>query len=110
VNVSTDHIIISPKELLDVACTSFSSSFSSAAVIMIPAYHEHLTLVPLQYLHIQFGQRYKQQENLNRYLSRFKWGSGVLYNNKFLMDACGQFISAFGYHAGYTGTSIILLT
>jgi saccharopine dehydrogenase (NAD+, L-lysine-forming) len=106
VNAPTDYIIIGLKELPDAACTSFFL----AAEFVIPAYHQRFTtLVPLQHAHVQFGHCYKQQENWDRYLSRFRRGGGVLYDIEFLTDARGQRVSAFGYHAGYAGAAIALL-
>ncbi len=60
-------------------------------------------------MHIQFGHCYKQQENWDRYLSRFERGNGLLYDIEFLTDASGQRVSAFGYYAGYAGAAIALL-
>jgi saccharopine dehydrogenase (NAD+, L-lysine-forming) len=62
-----------------------------------------------KHAHIQLGHYYKQQENWDRYLSCFQRGSRLLYDIEFLTDACGQCISAFGYHAGYAGVAIALL-
>lgn len=65
--------------------------------------------VPLHHAHIQFGHCYKQQDNWDRYLSRFKRGGGTLYDIEFLTDASGRRVAAFGYYAGYAGAAVALL-
>jgi saccharopine dehydrogenase (NAD+, L-lysine forming) len=64
----------------------------------------------LRHAHIQFGHCYKQQTNWDKYLSRFARGNGLLYDIEFLTDEFGRRVSAFGYHAGYSGTAIALIS
>lgn len=64
---------------------------------------------PLHHAHIQFGHCFKDQEDWDRYLSRFARGGGTLYDLEFLTDASGRRVAAFGYHAGYAGAAIAIL-
>ena len=43
-------------------------------------------------------------------MSRFPAGGGTLYDLEFLTDASGRRVAAFGYHAGYAGAALALLT
>lgn len=68
-----------------------------------------LSTAPLPHVHIHFGHCYKNQDNWDRYLSRFVRGGGLLYDLEFLTDAAGRRVSAFGYYAGYAGMALSLL-
>lgn len=53
--------------------------------------------------HIAFAHAYKNQAGWERVLGRFPRGRSVLYDLEFLVDEQGRRVSAFGYHAGFTG-------
>ncbi|KAJ6441281.1 saccharopine dehydrogenase protein [Purpureocillium lavendulum] len=56
--------------------------------------------------HISFAHCYKGQGGWDRVLSRFPRGGSVLYDLEFLVDEQGRRVSAFGYHAGFTGAAL----
>ncbi|PHH87664.1 hypothetical protein CDD83_8574 [Cordyceps sp. RAO-2017] len=56
--------------------------------------------------HITFAHCYKGQAGWDRVLSRFPRGRSVLYDLEFLVDEAGRRVSAFGYHAGFTGAAL----
>ncbi|KDR85185.1 hypothetical protein GALMADRAFT_53657 [Galerina marginata CBS 339.88] len=60
---------------------------------------------PLPHTHIQFAHCYKRQAGWSKVLSRFKRGSGTLYDIEFLNDASGRRVAAFGFHAGFAGAA-----
>ncbi|KAK9475285.1 Saccharopine dehydrogenase [Dipodascopsis tothii] len=65
---------------------------------------------PLVHEHIQFAHCYKDQGGWKDVLSRFPAGKGTLYDMEFLQDATGRRVAAFGYHAGFAGAAIGLLS
>ena len=66
--------------------------------------------VPLKHTHIQFAHCYKNQSNWEEVLSRFPSGSGTLLDLEFLTNDTGRRVAAFGYHAGYAGAAIAIIT
>ncbi|PNY27406.1 Saccharopine dehydrogenase [NAD(+), L-lysine-forming] [Tolypocladium capitatum] len=56
--------------------------------------------------HISFAHCYKNQGGWETVLSRFPRGGSVLYDLEFLVDEQGRRVSAFGYHAGFTGAAL----
>lgn len=56
--------------------------------------------------HVAFAHCYKNQGGWDRVLSRFPRGGSVLYDLEFLVDEHGRRVSAFGYHAGFTGAAL----
>ncbi|PWN26622.1 putative saccharopine dehydrogenase [Jaminaea rosea] len=65
---------------------------------------------PLPHTHIQFAHCYKQQGGWVDVLSRFKQGGGKLYDLEFLEDSNGRRVAAFGWHAGFAGAALGLLS
>ncbi|KAM5345861.1 hypothetical protein ACJ41O_011722 [Fusarium nematophilum] len=57
-----------------------------------------------------FAHCYKQQGGWEKVLSRFPRGGSVLYDLEFLVDEFGRRVSAFGYHAGFTGAALGIKT
>lgn len=105
VKVPKDHIIIGLKELPESDGINLPDLFPRPS----PTANSNLILAPIHHSHIQFGHCYKNQENWDRYLSRFARGGGTLYDIEFLTDESGRRISAFGYYAGYAGAAVALL-
>ncbi|KJZ77287.1 Saccharopine dehydrogenase [Hirsutella minnesotensis 3608] len=60
----------------------------------------------LQNDHIAFAHCYKEQGGWERVLGRFPRGRSILYDLEFLVDEQGRRVSAFGYHAGFTGAAL----
>lgn len=60
--------------------------------------------------HITFAHCFKEQDGWQSVLSRFPNGGGKLYDLEFLTDEKGRRVAAFGYHAGYAGAALALLT
>ncbi|KAI9147585.1 LOW QUALITY PROTEIN: Saccharopine dehydrogenase [NAD(+), L-lysine-forming] [Paramyrothecium foliicola] len=60
--------------------------------------------------HITFAHCYKQQGGWQQVLSRFPRGGSVLYDLEFLVDEHGRRVSAFGFHAGFTGAALGIKT
>ncbi|KAF4508598.1 hypothetical protein G6O67_004955 [Ophiocordyceps sinensis] len=56
--------------------------------------------------HIAFAHCYKNQGGWQDVLARFPRGRSVLYDLEFLVDEQGRRVSAFGYHAGFTGAAL----
>ncbi|RCI15907.1 hypothetical protein L249_1766 [Ophiocordyceps polyrhachis-furcata BCC 54312] len=56
--------------------------------------------------HISFAHCYKNQGGWDKVLSRFPRGRSTLYDLEFLVDEKGRRVSAFGYHAGFTGAAL----
>ncbi|RDA88875.1 hypothetical protein CP532_5439 [Ophiocordyceps camponoti-leonardi (nom. inval.)] len=56
--------------------------------------------------HISFAHCYKNQGGWDKVLSRFPRGGSTLYDLEFLVDEKGRRVSAFGYHAGFTGAAL----
>ncbi|PHH76294.1 hypothetical protein CDD82_4056 [Ophiocordyceps australis] len=56
--------------------------------------------------HISFAHCYKNQGGWQKVLGRFPRGGSVLYDLEFLLDEQGRRVSAFGYHAGFTGAAL----
>ncbi|KAH6896668.1 hypothetical protein B0T10DRAFT_433186 [Thelonectria olida] len=56
--------------------------------------------------HITFAHCYKNQGGWEKVLSRFPRGGSTLYDLEFLVDENGRRVSAFGYHAGFTGAAL----
>lgn len=56
--------------------------------------------------HITFAHCYKNQGGYEKVLSRYPRGGSILYDLEFLVDEQGRRVSAFGYHAGYTGAAL----
>lgn len=65
---------------------------------------------PLPHTHIQFAHCYKEQGGWVDVLSRFKQGGGKLYDLEFLEDSNGRRVAAFGWHAGFSGAALGLLS
>lgn len=63
---------------------------------------------PLRNDHITFAHCYKNQTGWQKVLGRFPQGGGVLYDLEFLVDEEGRRVSAFGYHAGFTGAALAI--
>ena len=61
---------------------------------------------PLRNDHITFAHCYKNQGGWQRVLGRFPRGGSILYDLEFLVDDHGRRVSAFGYHAGFTGAAL----
>lgn len=61
---------------------------------------------PLKTDFIHFAHCYKGQKGHQEVLSRFPRGGSVLYDLEFLVDEVGRRVSAFGYHAGFTGAAL----
>ncbi|QPG94183.1 hypothetical protein C2857_005290 [Epichloe festucae Fl1] len=56
--------------------------------------------------HLTFAHCYKQQAGWDKVLRRFAAGQSTLYDLEFLHDSVGRRISAFGFHAGFTGAAL----
>ncbi|KAM0701304.1 hypothetical protein Q7P35_011665 [Cladosporium inversicolor] len=65
---------------------------------------------PLKHTHVQFAHCYKNQGGWDTVLSRFPKGKGTLLDLEFLEDENGRRVAAFGYHAGFAGAALALLT
>ena len=63
---------------------------------------------PLRNDHITFAHCYKNQGGWQRVLGRFPRGGSILYDLEFLVDDHGRRVSAFGYHAGFTGAALAM--
>ncbi|KAF2769254.1 Formate/glycerate dehydrogenase catalytic domain-like protein [Teratosphaeria nubilosa] len=66
--------------------------------------------LPLKHTHVQFAHCYKGQGGWDTVLSRFPRGNGTLLDLEFLEDENGRRVAAFGYHAGFAGAAVALLT
>ncbi|KFA69754.1 hypothetical protein S40285_05997 [Stachybotrys chlorohalonatus IBT 40285] len=60
--------------------------------------------------HVTFAHCYKEQGGWQQVLSRWARGGSVLYDLEFLVDLQGRRVSAFGYHAGFTGAALGIKT
>lgn len=56
--------------------------------------------------HLTFAHCYKKQAGWDTVLGRFSSGKSTLYDLEFLVDELGRRVSAFGYHAGFTGAAL----
>ncbi|KAG5984249.1 hypothetical protein E4U55_005520 [Claviceps digitariae] len=56
--------------------------------------------------HLTFAHCYKKQAGWAEVLGRFVSGKSTLYDLEFLVDSAGRRISAFGFHAGFTGAAL----
>ncbi|PWN38346.1 putative saccharopine dehydrogenase [Meira miltonrushii] len=65
---------------------------------------------PIRATHIQFAHCFKKQAGWVDVISRFKQGGGKLYDLEFLEDASGRRVAAFGWHAGFAGAALGLLS
>ncbi|EME39127.1 hypothetical protein DOTSEDRAFT_75023 [Dothistroma septosporum NZE10] len=65
---------------------------------------------PLKHIHVQFAHCYKGQGGWETVLGRFPQGGGTLLDLEFLEDEQGRRVAAFGYHAGFAGAALALLT
>ncbi|WPH03681.1 Hypothetical protein R9X50_00656400 [Acrodontium crateriforme] len=65
---------------------------------------------PLKHTHVQFAHCYKGQGGWDTVLRRFARGGGTLYDLEFLEDEQGRRVAAFGYHAGFAGAALALMT
>ncbi|KAM0265572.1 hypothetical protein ACHAQJ_000003 [Trichoderma viride] len=65
---------------------------------------------PLKNDFIHFAHCYKGQKGAEEVLSRFPRGGSILYDLEFLVDEQKRRVSAFGYHAGFTGAALGLKT
>jgi len=65
---------------------------------------------PLKHTHVQFAHCYKGQGGWDKVLSRFPRGGGSLLDLEFLEDEQGRRVAAFGYHAGFAGAALSLIT
>ncbi|KAG5932293.1 hypothetical protein E4U53_001394 [Claviceps sorghi] len=61
---------------------------------------------PLTNDHLTFAHCYKKQAGWTEVLGRFVSGKSTLYDLEFLVDSAGRRISAFGFHAGFTGAAL----
>ncbi|KAG5926836.1 hypothetical protein E4U42_002914 [Claviceps africana] len=61
---------------------------------------------PLTNDHLTFAHCYKKQAGWAEVLGRFVSGKSTLYDLEFLVDSAGRRISAFGFHAGFTGAAL----
>jgi saccharopine dehydrogenase (NAD+, L-lysine-forming) len=64
---------------------------------------------PLVHQHIYFAHAYKEQAGWQALLSRFKKGSGELFDLEYLVDPQQRRIAAFGYWAGFAGAALSVL-
>ncbi|CAH0042620.1 unnamed protein product [Clonostachys rhizophaga] len=60
--------------------------------------------------HLSFAHCYKRQGGWEQVLSRFPRGGSTLYDLEFLVDEHQRRISAFGFHAGFTGAALAVKT
>ncbi|KAI6870944.1 Saccharopine dehydrogenase [Hortaea werneckii] len=65
---------------------------------------------PLKHIHVQFAHCYKGQGGWEKVLGRFPRGKGTLLDLEFLEDENGRRVAAFGYHAGFAGAALALMT
>lgn len=65
---------------------------------------------PLKNEMVTFAHCYKGQAGYEKVLSRYPRGGSVLYDLEFLVDEKGRRVSAFGYHAGFTGAALGIKT
>ncbi|KAM3414994.1 Saccharopine dehydrogenase [Cercospora zeina] len=65
---------------------------------------------PLKHTHVQFAHCYKGQGGWDKVLGRFPRGKGTLLDLEFLEDENGRRVAAFGYHAGFAGAALTLMT
>ncbi|KAF2863525.1 Formate/glycerate dehydrogenase catalytic domain-like protein [Piedraia hortae CBS 480.64] len=65
---------------------------------------------PLKQTHVQFAHCYKNQAGWEKVLGRFARGGGTLLDLEFLEDEKGRRVAAFGYHAGFAGAALALMT
>ncbi|KAK5729791.1 Saccharopine dehydrogenase [Elasticomyces elasticus] len=65
---------------------------------------------PLKHIHVQFAHCYKGQGGWDTVLGRFPRGKGTLLDLEFLEDEQGRRVAAFGYHAGFAGAALALMT
>ncbi|EMC91366.1 hypothetical protein BAUCODRAFT_152629 [Baudoinia panamericana UAMH 10762] len=65
---------------------------------------------PLKHTHVQFAHCYKGQGGWDTVLGRFPRGGGTLLDLEFLEDENGRRVAAFGYHAGFAGAALALMT
>jgi saccharopine dehydrogenase (NAD+, L-lysine forming) len=65
---------------------------------------------PLKHVHVQFAHCYKGQGGWDTVLARFPRGKGTLLDLEFLEDENGRRVAAFGYHAGFAGAALALMT
>ncbi|GIZ49601.1 hypothetical protein CKM354_001263100 [Cercospora kikuchii] len=65
---------------------------------------------PLKHTHVQFAHCYKGQGGWDKVLGRFPRGKGTLLDLEFLEDENGRRVAAFGYHAGFAGAALALMT
>ncbi|KAF7561147.1 hypothetical protein G7046_g2981 [Stylonectria norvegica] len=65
---------------------------------------------PLKNDQISFAHCYKNQGGWEKVLGRFSRGGSTLYDLEFLVDSTGRRVSAFGYHAGFTGAALGIKT
>jgi len=65
---------------------------------------------PLKHTHVQFAHCYKNQGGWDTVLGRFARGNGTLLDLEFLEDENRRRVAAFGYHAGFAGAALALLT
>jgi len=65
---------------------------------------------PLKHTHVQFAHCYKNQGGWDTVLGRFDKGNGTLLDLEFLEDENRRRVAAFGYHAGFAGAALALLT
>ncbi|PPJ60385.1 hypothetical protein CBER1_07997 [Cercospora berteroae] len=65
---------------------------------------------PLKHTHVQFAHCYKGQGGWDKVLGRFPRGKGTLLDLEFLEDESGRRVAAFGYHAGFAGAALALMT
>ncbi|TKA27747.1 Saccharopine dehydrogenase [NAD(+), L-lysine-forming] [Salinomyces thailandicus] len=65
---------------------------------------------PLKHTHVQFAHCYKGQGGWQTVLGRFPRGKGTLLDLEFLEDENRRRVAAFGYHAGFAGAALALMT
>ncbi|KAG4253244.1 hypothetical protein FPRO03_07204 [Fusarium proliferatum] len=66
--------------------------------------------IPLPHTYIHFAHVYKKRTGWATELSRFSNAGGLLYDLEFLTDKDGRRVAAFGYWAGFAGTTLALLS
>ncbi|KAH6619764.1 hypothetical protein B0J18DRAFT_412023 [Chaetomium sp. MPI-SDFR-AT-0129] len=90
------------------------AEFEAAGATLVPEFSwvdapkEHIIVVPLKHVHVQFAHCYKQQAGWDTVLARFPRGGGTLLDLEFLVDERGRRVAAFGFHAGFAGAALAL--
>ena len=64
---------------------------------------------PLPHRHIYFAHAYKNQQNWQNILGRFRAGGGELLDLEYLLESSGKRLAAFGYWAGFAGAALAVM-